>query len=72
MLRRLWRLLLPLVFGMAFIVAPQPYYEALGQGIIEPGFISFMSQYLAFQDFPGEAWRGEDIATSMIGVAVYA
>ena len=62
-LRRIWRLLLPLVFGMAFIVAPQPYYEALGKGIIEPGFVSFMSKYLTFQDFPGEAWGGEEIIT---------
>ena len=62
-LRRIWRLMVPLVFGMAFIVAPQPYYEALSTGIIEPGFIKFMSQYLTFHDFPGEAWRGENIAT---------
>ena len=62
-LRRIWRLLLPLVFGMAFIVAPQPYYEALSKGIIEPGFFSFMGQYLTFQDFPGEAWAGENIIT---------
>ena len=62
-LKRIWRLLLPLVFGMAFIVAPQPYYEALNKGIIEPGFLRFMGQYLTFQDFPGEAWGGEDIIT---------
>ena len=62
-LRRIWRLLLPLVFGMAFIVAPQPYYEALGKGIIEPGFLDFMARYLTFQDFPGEAWDGENIIT---------
>ena len=62
-LRRVWRLLLPLVFGMAFIVAPQPYYEALNKGIIEPGFIDFMSRYLTFQDFPGDAWGGEEIIT---------
>ena len=61
--RRIWRLLLPLVFGMAFVVAPQPYYEALTKGIIEPGFIRFMGQYLTFQDFPGEAWGGENIIT---------
>src|SRR5210317_660286 len=60
-LRRLYRLLLPLVFGMAFIVAPQCYYEALGKGLIEPGFGRFMMQYLSFQDFPGDAWGGEDI-----------
>ena len=58
--RRTFRLLLPLVFGMAFIVAPQCYYEALGKGLIEPGFMSFMKNYLTFQDFPGEAWGGEE------------
>jgi hypothetical protein len=62
-LRRTWRLLLPLIFGMAFIVAPQPYYEALNNGIIEPGFIDFMSKYLTFHDFPGDAWRGEEMIT---------
>lgn len=60
-LRRLYRLLLPLLFGMAFIVAPQCYYEALGKGLIEPGFGRFMVQYLTFQDFPGDAWGGEEI-----------
>ena len=60
-LRRVWRLLLPLLFGMAFIVAPQCYYEALTKGLIEPGFGRFMVQYLTFQDFPGDAWGGEDI-----------
>ena len=62
-LRRLWRLLLPLLFGMAFIVAPQPYFEALNKGLIEPGFLTFMGQYLTFQDFPGDAWGGEEIIT---------
>ncbi len=60
-LRRIYRLLLPLVFGMAFVIAPQCYYEALGKGIIEPGFGKFMLQYLTFQDFPGDAWGGEEI-----------
>lgn len=62
-LRRVSRLLIPLVFGMAFIVAPQPYIEAVGNGVIEPGFLRFMGQYLTFQDFPGDAWRGEEIIT---------
>ncbi len=61
--RRIWRLMVPLLFGMAFIVAPQAYYEALTKGVIEPGFLQFMGQYLTFQDFPGEAWGGEDIIT---------
>ena len=60
-LRRVWRLLLPLIFGMAFIVAPQCYYEALTKGLIEPGFGRFMLQYLTFQDFPGDAWGGEEM-----------
>ena len=59
-LRRIWRLFVPLLFGMAFIIAPQCYYEALNKGIIEPGFPTFMGQYLTFQDFPGEAWAGEE------------
>ncbi len=58
--RRIWRLLLPLLFGMAIVVAPQCYYEALSKGLIEPGFLRFMGQYLTFQDFPGEAWAGEE------------
>ncbi|MCH9696172.1 MAG: acyltransferase family protein [Gammaproteobacteria bacterium] len=59
-IRRVRSLLLPLLFGMAVIVAPQCYYEALGKGIIEPGFPTFMIQYWTFQDFPGEAWAGEE------------
>ncbi len=58
--RRLWRLGLPLIFGMAFIVAPQPYLEAVSNGVIEPGFLDFMRRYLTFTDFPGEAWGGEN------------
>ncbi|MDH4054153.1 MAG: acyltransferase family protein [Gammaproteobacteria bacterium] len=58
-IQRTRRLLVPLLFGMAFIVAPQCYYEALGKGLIEPGFIKFMGQYLTFHDFPDESWAGE-------------
>lgn len=61
--RRAYRLLLPLIFGMVVVVAPQPYYQALANGIIEPGFLHFMGQYLTFHDFPGEAWDGENIIT---------
>ena len=62
-LRRIWRLLLPLLFGMAFIVAPQPYLEALTKGLIEPGFIDFMGRYLTWQDFPDGSWGGEEYIT---------
>lgn len=59
-LRRTLRLLVPLLFGMAFIVSAQCYYEALNKEIIEPGYLTFMGQYLTFRDFPGEAWAGEE------------
>ena len=61
--RRCVRLFIPLVFGMAFIIAPQAYYEALTKGIIEPGFWRFMGQYLTMQDFPAEAWGGAEMIT---------
>lgn len=40
------RLLIPLVFCMFTIIAPQVYVEALSQQLIEPGFFSFWSQYI--------------------------
>ena len=61
--RRFVRLMIPLVFAMATIIAPQCYYEALNKGIIEPGFIQFMKDYWTFQDFPGQAWAGENEIT---------
>ncbi len=62
-LRRFVRLFVPLIFAMATIIAPQCYFEALGKGIIEPGFFQFMKDYWTFQDFPGQAWGGENEIT---------
>jgi hypothetical protein len=62
-LRRSWRLLVPLVFGMAIVVPPQAYFEALSKGAIGPGFLDFMGRYLSFGDFPANAWDGVEIAT---------
>ncbi len=61
--RRIWRLYLPLMFGMVVIVAPQPYLEALTKGLIEPGYLDFLGRYLTFQDFPDGAWDGEEYIT---------
>lgn len=61
--RRIVRLFIPLVFGMAFVIAPQAYFEAVAKGIIEPGFWRFMGQYLTMQDFPAEAWGGAEMIT---------
>lgn len=40
------RLLIPLIFGMFVIVPPQAYVEALGQGLIESGYIDFWREYI--------------------------
>lgn len=61
--RRTWRLLLPLVFGMAVIVAPQPYAEMVADNTISPGYLDFHYKYLTFYDFPGNAYGGEDAIT---------
>ncbi|TVZ37753.1 acyltransferase-like protein [Alteromonadaceae bacterium 2753L.S.0a.02] len=47
-LNRHSRLLLPLAFGMAVVVVPQVYVEAIGIGLIDPsfGFFRFWSHYL--------------------------
>src|SRR5688572_4821750 len=47
--RRTARLLLPLAFGMAFVVPIQPYLQTLSQGLIEPGFGQFLLQYWSGQ-----------------------
>jgi glucans biosynthesis protein C len=39
------RLLIPLIFGMFFIVTPQVYIEALSQQLIAPGYIEFWVDY---------------------------
>lgn len=48
MLERVWRLLVPLVFGMAVIVMPQAYFELRTNGEIEPGILAFWPHYLDF------------------------
>ncbi len=59
-LRRFWRLLVPLLFGMAFIIAPQNYYEALAIGTIERGFPEFLGHYLTGYEFPPQTFDGDD------------
>jgi glucans biosynthesis protein C len=47
---RVWRLFVPLVFGMAVIIAPQTYFELRQSGEIEAGYIDFWGRYLSFAD----------------------
>lgn len=51
---RSWRLLIPLIAGMALFVAPQPWAELRDQGRIETGFLSFwLGDYFEFGDSLG-------------------
>lgn len=49
--KRFIRLFVPLLFGMLVIVVPQPYFELLRHGEIEPGFWAFYESYLAGADY---------------------
>lgn len=55
------RLFLPLLFGMAVVVPPQAYYQALSNGVIEPGYGDFLWRYFTFQPWPAEAFDGSEI-----------
>lgn len=45
---RFGRLMVPLLFGAFFIVPPQTYFELLSDGIIEPGYWTFLEGYIDF------------------------
>lgn len=47
---RLWRLLLPITFGLFLWVAPQAYFELRQGGEIEAGFTAFYGNYLSLTD----------------------
>lgn len=46
---RAWRLLVPIIFGMLVIVAPQAYAELRFNGEIDPGFWRFYLDYVSFR-----------------------
>jgi len=58
---RLTRLGLPLLFGMAVIVPPQAYLEALRHGAAEPGYLAFLVNYFTFRPWPAGAFAGAEI-----------
>ncbi|GAB2883486.1 acyltransferase family protein [Microbulbifer echini] len=61
LMRRLRQLLIPLVFGMLVIVPPQAYYEALSNGVIEPGYLNFLWDYFSFRPWPADSFAGSHI-----------
>ena len=59
--QRLVRLGIPLLFGMAVIIPPQAYLEALSKGLVEPGYLAFLWRYFTFQGWPADAFIGSHI-----------
>ena len=55
---RHWRLVLPLLFGMAVIVPVQPYAQGVANGAVEPGFGQFLLDYFGGRDWPEGAFDG--------------
>lgn len=63
-LQRTWRLLLPLAFGMLFVVSVQAYCEARANGAVAPGYIAFMVRYLQLRPWPEGGWTGADFGVT--------
>ncbi len=55
---RHWRLVLPLLFGMAVIVPVQPYAQGVANGAVEPGFGQFLLDYFGGREWPEGAFDG--------------
>jgi len=56
--RRVRRLLLPLLFGMAVIIPIQPYCEGVSNGLVEPGYAQFLLHYFGGYAWPAGAFAG--------------
>lgn len=54
------RLLIPLLFGMAVIVPPQAYFQALTTGAFDGSYAQFLWRYFTFQGWPAGAFDGSD------------
>jgi len=52
------RLLLPLAFGIVFVVAIQAYCQGVANGKVEPGFGAFLWRYWQFRPWPEGAFDG--------------
>lgn len=63
-LLRTWRLLLPLAFGMLFVVSIQAYCEARANGAVAPGYFAFMARYLQLRPWPEGGWTGAEFGVT--------
>ena len=57
---RTWRLMLPLAFGMLFVVPVQAWCEAVANGAWHSGFGSFLWRYLQLRPWPEGGWTGAE------------
>lgn len=56
--QRAWRLILPFVFGCLVIVPIQPYCQGVTNGLVEPGFWTFLGRYYTGYSWPENAFDG--------------
>jgi glucans biosynthesis protein C len=56
--QRTWRLVLPFVFGCLVIVPIQPYCQGVMNGLVEPGFLTFLGRYYTGYAWPENAFNG--------------
>jgi len=56
--QRNWRLMLPLLFGMAVVVPIQPYAQGVTNGLVKPGFVQFLLDYYGGKPWPKNAFDG--------------
>jgi surface polysaccharide O-acyltransferase-like enzyme len=61
---RTGRLLIPLLFGMAVIVPPQAYLQAMSNGAFAGNYIEFLAAYFTFQPWPEGAFDGSQIGVT--------
>jgi hypothetical protein len=52
------RLVLPLVFGILVVVPIQPYAQGVSNGLVAPGFWTFLGQYYTGHAWPPHAFDG--------------
>ncbi|MEG3193975.1 acyltransferase family protein, partial [Lysobacter sp. D1-1-M9] len=58
------RLLVPLLFGMAVVVPPQAYYQALANGAFDGSYPQFLAAYSSFQPWPEGAFDGSHVGVT--------
>ena len=61
MARRSRQLLVPLLFGIVFIIPVQPYVQMLDNGTLAPGFAAFLLRWWTFQPWPAGAFPGAEL-----------